>query len=197
MIVSAGLFAIMAGIIIKPHRSHFVHSADTDQHHQGATRHLSTTLGRVLRELSRDFDRQVTRRLHARGHTDISLSHQVVFANIGLGRTRVTELAERAHITQQAMGKTLRELEKLGYVERVVDEADRRARAIHLTPRGEQLVEDAIASAEEVKRDYAARVGRRELDDLDLRLRDAAISLALDYLPPDWAHDRTATPRKS
>ena len=88
-----------------------MNSADTDQVHQSPTRHLSNTLARVLRELSRDFDRQVTRRLRERGHSDISLSHQVVFANMGLGRSRVTELAESAHITQQAMGKTLRELE--------------------------------------------------------------------------------------
>jgi DNA-binding MarR family transcriptional regulator len=129
------------------------------------------------------------------GHADISLSHQVVFANIGLGRTRVTELAERAQITQQAMGKTLRELEKLGYVERVVDTGDRRARAIHLTPRGIQLVADAVACIEQVKHEYAAKIGRRELDELDTRLRDAAIRLELDYLPHDWAQDRAAIPK--
>jgi len=173
-----------------------VNSADTDQVHHSPARHLSNTLARVLRELSRDFDRQVTRRLRERGHSDISLSHQVVFANMGLGRSRVTELAESAHITQQAMGKTLRELEKLGYIERFIDEADRRARAIRLTPRGTQLVEDAVASAEEVRREYAAKIGRAELDELDARMRDAAIRLELDYLPPDWARDRDANTRK-
>lgn len=173
-----------------------MNSEDSDQIHQSATRHLSTTLARVLRELSRDFDRQVTRRLRERGHSDISLSHQVVFANMGLGRSRVTELAECAHITQQAMGKTLRELEKLGYIERFIDEADRRARVIRLTPWGTQLVEDAIASAEEVRREYAARIGRAELDELEARLRDAAIRLELEYLPPGWAQDRAANTRR-
>lgn len=166
-----------------------MNTPDTDQGQQSATRHLSTTLARVLRELSRDFDRKVTRRLRERGHRDVSLSHQVVFANIGLGRTRVTELAERAQITQQAMGKTLRELENLGYVERIVDEADRRARAIHLTPRGTQLVEDTVAATEEVKREYAGKIGARELGELEARLREAAVRLELDYLPPDWAQE--------
>ena len=160
---------------------------DSDQQQQLATRRLSATLARVLRELSRDFDRRVTRLLRERGHNDISLSHQVVFTNIGLGRTRVTELAERAQITQQAMGKTLRELESLGYIERAVDATDRRARAIRLTSRGVQLVDDAVACFELVKRDYAGKVGEAQLAELEARLRDAAVKLELDYLPPDWA----------
>ncbi|MCB1701377.1 MAG: winged helix DNA-binding protein [Pseudomonadales bacterium] len=164
-----------------------MNSQDNDELQHAANRRLSTTLARVLRELSRDFDRRVTRRLHELGHADISLSHQVVFSNIGLGRTRVTELAERAQITQQAMGKTLRELESLGYIERVVDETDRRAKDIRLTARGRQLVTDAVASIDEVKREYAAKIGQAELADLDGRLRDAAIRLELDFLPHNWA----------
>lgn len=163
-------------------------TTEHDQQHPPATRRLSTTLARVLRELSRDFDRRVTRLLRERGHADISLSHQVVFANIGLGRTRVTELAERAQITQQAMGKTLRELEKLGYVERVVDPADRRAKAIRLTPRGIELVEDAIACFEIVRSEYTGKIGEAELAELENRLRTAAIKLEMTYLPPGWAN---------
>ncbi|MEE4144418.1 MAG: MarR family transcriptional regulator [Halieaceae bacterium] len=158
-----------------------------DEPSQGATRRLSTNLARLLREFSRDLDRRVTHKLRERGHTDFSLSHQVVFANMGLGRTRVTELAERARITQQAMGKTLRELESLGYVERSVDPRDRRARAIRLTPRGIQLVEDAVGCFEEARREYAAKIGERELDELEERLRSAASRLELDYLPTSWA----------
>lgn len=164
-----------------------MNSQDTDDQQLAVTRRLSTTLARVLRELSRDFDRKVTRRLRELGHADISLSHQVVFANIGLGRTRVTELAERAQITQQAMGKTLRELEDLGYVERIVDETDRRARDIRLTPRGRQLAVDAVACIDEVKRDYAARIGEAEMAELETRLRHAVERLDLAYLPPHWA----------
>ena len=159
---------------------------DGDQN-QDATRRLSTTLARVLREISREFDRRVTRKLIERGHTDFSLSHQVVFSNMGLGRTRVTELAARAQITQQAMGKTLRELEALDYVERAVDTTDRRARAIRLTPKGEQLARETVECIEEVKREYAEKIGAQELEELETRLRNAAARLELDYLPPDWA----------
>jgi DNA-binding MarR family transcriptional regulator len=169
------------------HRSHFVNTQEDDEKSQGATRRLSTNLARILREFSRDFDRRVTHKLRERGHRDFSLSHQVVFANMGLGRTRVTELAERARITQQAMGKTLRELESLGYIERSVDPSDRRARSIRLTPRGIQLVDDAVSCCEEVRQEYAGKIGERELDELEERLRSAASRLELDYLPTSWA----------
>jgi DNA-binding MarR family transcriptional regulator len=164
-----------------------VNTQDDDDQSQGTTRRLSTNFARILREFSRDFDRRVTRKLRDRGHSDVSLSHQVVFSNMGLGRTRVTELAERARITQQAMGKTLRELESQGYVERSVDTSDRRARAIRLTPRGLELVDDVVNCCEEVRQEYAEKIGKRELDELEERLRSAAGRLELDYLPASWA----------
>lgn len=164
-----------------------MNTQDDDEQSQGATLRLSTNLARILREFSRDLDRRVTRKLRERGHSDFSLSHQVVFSNMGLGRTRVTELAERACITQQAMGKTLRELESQGYIERSVDPSDRRARAIRLTPRGIKLVHDAVCCFEEARQEYAEKIGERELAELEQRLRSAASRLELDYLPTSWA----------
>src|SRR5210317_648331 len=68
---------------------------------------LSTNLARLLMEVGGDFDRCVLARLHQAGYPDIRPAHQTVFANLGTGAVRVSELAERAQVTQQAMGKTL------------------------------------------------------------------------------------------
>lgn len=115
-----------------------------------------------------------------------------MFSNLGLGCTRVTELADRAQITQQAMGKTLRELENLGYLERAVDPTDRRARAISMTDKGLQLVEDAVEVIAEIRQEYAAKIGLQALEELDSRLREAATKLELDYLPRLWAEEAQA-----
>jgi DNA-binding MarR family transcriptional regulator len=160
---------------------------DEAERHSALTKRLSTTLPRILREFSRDFDRSVTRKLRERGHESINLPHQIVFSNLGLGSTRVTELAERAQITQQAMGKTLRELENLGYIQRSVDPTDRRARAISMTDKGLKLMEDAVEVIEEIRVGYAAKIGAQELAELEIRLREAATRLELDYLPRLWA----------
>ena len=63
---------------------------------------LSNDLSRLLREFSRDFERRIGLALIARGYQDIRPSHSAVFANLGTGAVRVTELAEHAQVTQQA-----------------------------------------------------------------------------------------------
>ncbi|MEM6582430.1 MAG: MarR family transcriptional regulator [Pseudomonadota bacterium] len=162
-------------------------TSNPEHSHQPAAKRLSSTLPRVLREFSKDFDRRVTDRLHAKGHASISQSHQVVFSNLGLGATRVTELADQAQVTQQAMGKTLRELENLGYLQRAIDQRDRRAKAISLTEKGQILVRDAIECIEDTRREYASKIGMHELQELERCLRDAASKLDLSYLPELWA----------
>lgn len=150
-------------------------------------RQLSGSFARVLRELAQDCDRRILQAVQARGHPDLRPAHRVVFSNLGLGRARVTELAERARVTQQAMGKTLKELENLGYIERAVDGSDRRARAIRLTDRGVQVVEEAIEADAETQAFYAEKAGSDTLEQLDQLLREVAVKLELDYLPLSWA----------
>ncbi len=150
---------------------------------------LSNNLPRLLREFFRDYDRRVLQGIAERGYADIRPSHSQVLSNLGTGSVRVTELAERARVTQQAMGKLLKELERLGYVDRAIDSSDKRAKEIRFTPRGLKLVEDALEVVEEVREYYAGKIGVRRLTDLEDRLRDAVARLELDYLPESWAEE--------
>ena len=150
---------------------------------------LSNNLSRLLREFSRDFERRIWQGLAERGYPDIRPSHSAVFANLGMGAVRVTELAERAHVTQQAMGKMLKELERMGYVARDIDDGDKRAKEIRLTPRGVALATDSLAVVNQVRSYYANKIGSPQLDDLEVRLRDAVRKLHLDYLPDSWVDE--------
>lgn len=150
---------------------------------------LSNNLSRLLREFSRDFEKRIWRALESRGYPDIRPSHSAVFANLGLGAVRVTELAERAQVTQQAMGKMLKELERMGYVIRDVDSGDKRAREIRLTERGIQLAADSLAVVDEVRGYYADKIGETELGQLESLLRDAVGKLELAYLPEHWLEE--------
>ncbi|MBO3744745.1 MarR family transcriptional regulator [Streptosporangiaceae bacterium NEAU-GS5] len=62
--------------------------------------------------------------------------HAQVFEGLDPGGTRLTALAERAQMSHQAMGAMVDELVDHGYLERVPDPADRRARLIQPTERG-------------------------------------------------------------
>jgi DNA-binding MarR family transcriptional regulator len=67
------------------------------------------------------------------------------------GGLRLTELAERTHTTKQALRYTINQLEAAGYVERVPDPTDGRAKIIRLTERGwegRRVADEIIASIE-------------------------------------------------
>ena len=147
---------------------------------------LSNNLSRLLREFSSDIERRIWQGLAARGYPDIRRSHSAVFANLGMGAVRVTELAERAQVTQQSMGKMLKELERMGYVARDIDSGDKRAKEIRLTQRGVALAEDSLEVFTQVRSYYANRIGARQLDALEDGLRNAVRKLQLEYLPESW-----------
>ena len=96
---------------------------------------------------------ELHRRLHERGYTDIRPGHGCVFRFIDDDGTRLTELAERSGLTKQAVGEVVADLEELGYVERVPDPADRRAKTIVLTRRGR----DALAAGRQIFVDIEQR----------------------------------------
>ena len=60
--------------------------------------------------------------------------HGCVFGFIDLDHgSRLTDLADRSGLTKQAVGEAVAELERKGYVERVPDPLDGRAKIIKLT----------------------------------------------------------------
>jgi DNA-binding MarR family transcriptional regulator len=161
-------------------------SKSTAERNREVAARLSNNLPRLLREFSRDYEQRIGAALSARGYPDIRSSHSAVLANLGMGAVRVTELAERARVTQQAMGKMLKELERMGYVIRDVDIRDKRAREIRLTERGSTLALHTAEAVDEVRRDYARRIGQPQLDELEAALRQAIGKLNLNYLPRRW-----------
>lgn len=161
-------------------------SKSVAENNQAIASPLSNNLSRLLREFTRDFERRIWQGLAARGYPDIRPSHSAVIANLGMGAVRVTELAERAQVTQQAMGKMLKELERTGYVARDIDGGDRRAKEIRLTLRGMALVADSREVVSQVRSHYANKIGARQLDELEESLRDAVHKLQLEYLPETW-----------
>ena len=149
---------------------------------------LSNNLARLLKEFAKDFEHRVLQTLHKRGHEQVRPSHSAVFSNLGMGAVRVTELAKRAQVTQQAMGKMLKELERMGYVVRDVDDQDKRAKEIRFTPRGVSLVRDTMVAVDDVRRGYADSIGEDELNQLENLLRRAVNKIDLEYLPESWVN---------
>ncbi len=129
-------------------------------------------IGRLLLRAQRDFDAELNARLRERGYPDVRLAHSALFAQIDPQGTRSSELAERAGMTKQGMGQLVADLEKKGYVERVEDPADGRAKLVRLTKKGRQHVRDAREIIGEIEEAYALRLGDGRLATLRAILED-------------------------
>jgi MarR family transcriptional regulator, temperature-dependent positive regulator of motility len=147
---------------------------------------LSDNLSRLLIELSKDFERRVLKKCHERGHVKIRQSHYSLFSNLGFATARLTELAERAGITQQAMGKLVKEMEHVGYVRRHTDTSDKRAKIIELTELGERLVNDSLQIVDEIISEYTLSLGKDGIDELERVLRQSITKLGLRVYSNQW-----------
>lgn len=87
--------------------------------------------------------------LAARGH--LSASHTHITRHLARDGSRLTDLAQSANISKQAMGKLVGECEAWGLVTRLPDPRDARSRRIVFTPVGLiwlQAFQQAVAQAE-------------------------------------------------
>jgi DNA-binding MarR family transcriptional regulator len=105
-------------------------------------------------------------RLAAAGFEDQRFAFHAVFANIPPEGIRLTDLAQRAGVTKQAMSELVVDLERLGYVRRRPDPDDKRARVIEFTDRGWAAVDAALAAFEDIEVELARRVGKQRLAEL-------------------------------
>jgi DNA-binding MarR family transcriptional regulator len=129
-------------------------------------------IGRLLLRVQRDFDAELNVRLRERGYQDVRLAHSALFAHIDPEGTRSSELAERAGMTKQGMGQLVADLEKKGYIERVEDPADGRAKLVRLTKKGRRHVRDAREIIREIETAYARGLGDERLETLRAILKD-------------------------
>jgi DNA-binding MarR family transcriptional regulator len=136
------------------------------------THNQRENIGRLLLRAQRDFDAVRNARLRERGYPDVRLAHSALFAHIDPEGTRSSELAERASMTKQGMGQLVADLEKKGYVERVEDPEDGRARVVRLTKKGWRHVRDAREIIGEIEEAYARRLGDGRLETLRAILND-------------------------
>ena len=80
--------------------------------------------------------------------------------------TRVSVLAQRAQVTKQSMAELVAHLERHGYVERVPDPADGRAKLVRATRRGNEVYAVARQFVAELEQRWTERLGERKMRQL-------------------------------
>ncbi|MDD2712000.1 MAG: MarR family winged helix-turn-helix transcriptional regulator [Simplicispira sp.] len=129
-----------------------------------------THLGRLMGDALRRFDARVLQ-LMARNvevplalsnlaaRDQVSAAHIHITRHLSLAGDRLTDLAQRAGMSKQAMADLVDQCSAWGLVVRGPDPLDARARRVHFTPTGLawlQAFRDAVAQAEA---EFRAEVG--------------------------------------
>lgn len=118
------------------------------------------------------------------GYADITRAQARLLAGIDVGGTRLVVLADRARIPKQTALALVNGLEAAGYVERVPDPSDGRARLIRLTGRGRGMLPVAVAEEARIEVAWRAVLGARRMRALREALWELAVSADPHLRPP-------------
>lgn len=121
----------------------------------------SRNLRQLLLRASRVVNRHVVAGLRARGYADLSSTHTTLLSNLDLAGSTVTEVAQRAGISKQAMGRLAAEPEKAGYLRIAPDLNDARVRVLMLTKTGRKLMVESFDVMAGLERRYAGMIGEQ------------------------------------
>jgi DNA-binding MarR family transcriptional regulator len=102
---------------------------------------------------------------------------------LGWDGSRITDIAKAQDVSKNAVGQLVSELEELGYVERVPDPLDGRAKIVRYTEMGVQLIGDAAVIGEGLNAEIAQIIGPRRLRELRSILADICHGLGLGLAP--------------
>jgi DNA-binding MarR family transcriptional regulator len=136
-------------------------------------------LGMLAAQLLFAVQDELYRHLADAGYRDIRPRHGIVVAYLDEHGSRATELAALSGRHKQLVGRTVDELEALGYVKREPDPSDRRAKLVVPTERGravmrlsDQIMADIGARGAQAVGDDAYGQFRRTLQRLIDEFRD-------------------------
>lgn len=118
---------------------------------------------------------------------EIRPTHGCVFRFVRGEGMRLTVLAEMAGMTKQSVGEIVDDLVARGYVKRIPDPEDKRAKLICLTERGERAQATGLALFAKVEKQWKERYGDRRIAQLRKLLEEIAANEA-PSAAPELAH---------
>lgn len=129
-------------------------------------------LSHLLLEAFRSLDREIEAALEDRGAGELRPSQAMALLLVDRTGTRLSELAQRAAITKQAMMQLVDELQEKGCVRRVPDLEDARAKTVRLTAKGLRLRASSRKSIQAVESRIRRRLGGRRYEALRAALAE-------------------------
>src|SRR5579862_4989497 len=156
-------------------------SSDSPDHPNGEPSPYVGALLGVVWQWVRD---QLYAGVVAAGYDDLNAAHVALWRYPGLEGLRPSQLADRAGITKQSVNDLLGHLERNGYLLRVSESGDGRARVIRLTSKGKGLEQTIYAAAAAAQQRIAEILGPRRFAQLHSSLELLTEQLATSAAVP-------------
>ncbi|WP_405497907.1 MarR family winged helix-turn-helix transcriptional regulator [Nocardia sp. NBC_00511] len=119
--------------------------------------------GILLGQAYQTFVRELHAELAARGHEVLGASYGFVFRALAEKPLTASQLGEQLGITAQGAAKVVDEMVRAGYVERRPDPADKRAKLLHLSERGNEFLGAVRAFHADYERRLIERAGPEQV----------------------------------
>ncbi|MRD48637.1 MarR family winged helix-turn-helix transcriptional regulator [Caenimonas koreensis] len=130
-----------------------------------------THLGRLLGHAARRFDARVLELMahdidvplalaNLAARAQVSAAHIHITRHVAIEGTRLTDLAQRAGMTKQAMGDLVDQCEAWGLVVREADPHDSRARLVKFTAAGLAWLQAFKSAIKQAEDEFRSEVGK-------------------------------------
>jgi len=124
----------------------------------------------LLEAASQCVLRTLTDRLRARGYETITEPHLILFGHLDCGATHAARIAQRMRVSRQAISKTLRELQELGFLRLEDDPARRNQKLVVMVERGMQLALEARGELRMIEAEISDGIGADAMEALRVAL---------------------------
>ena len=113
------------------------------------------------------------------GHNQLRINYEPYISAAFAGGARLSDIAEMLGISRQAANQTANQIQAAGYLQRVADPSDGRAKLLVTTPRAKAMIRQGGAKAIKVQARFADIVENDELDEVNSSIIELSRSLGL------------------
>lgn len=117
----------------------------------------------LLFKAARLLNERAIARIRLRTDEPVRVTHTSVLPHVDLEGTRLTELARRLGVTKQAAGQLVDELEEMGFLERVADPKDARAKLVRFSKKGQAAMLDGLQVLGEIEAEMRDLIGEAKM----------------------------------
>lgn len=127
-------------------------------------------IGRLFFRAARVFQEIATERIRELGYDEYRVGDNAVLVHLELNGNRISEIAERAGVSKQAISQLVRDLESRGIVQRQPDPTDGRAQIVKFTQVGEQMMTEAFDVVFDLDEEFSEMLPTGALDEMRAHL---------------------------